>query len=122
MALNVKQIELPNTKNDGFEVDTSKIDTYKDTILADLKHIMEDVNGIKTAYKTMADDKGTKGTWKDVANKCVNKAKTYNSNLSTTKTKLQNNLTDSLLAYIMAFIQSAQVVSNAADKIKTNSE
>ena len=122
MALTITKIELPNMKNDGFSVDTAKIDEYKELIAKDLKNLITDVDGIKTAYTKMAKDKDTKGTWQTVANTCVEKAKKYHTNLSSTKNKLSSNLTDSLLAYILAFIQSATQVQAAADNINTNSE
>ena len=124
MSVNIKYQTIPlvNMKNDGFTIDTAKIDSCKSTISADLKNIKEAVNAIGTAYKTMANDKGTSGTWKDVANSCVKAATTYGKNLSSTKRKLQNNLTDSLLAYIMAFIQNAQRLQVVANNISTESE
>jgi hypothetical protein len=122
MALTTKTIELPNLSNAEFNVDTSKVDTCKDSIKNDIAYIVEDIEKIKEAYKAMADHKKTKGTYKDLANACVKKVGTYTSNLSTTKTTLQDSLTDSLLAYIMAFIQNAQKVTEAANNINTKSE
>jgi len=124
MAVNLKyqQIPLTNLKNDGFTIDTTKIDACKTAISTDIKNIKATIDAISDAYKKMANDKGTSGTWKDVGNSCVKAATTYGKNLSSTKSKLQNNLTDSLLAYIMAFIQNAQKVQQAADKIDTKSE
>jgi len=122
MAISLKSIELPNLSNDGFSVDTSKVDTCKENIKTDIQHIIDDIAEIKRAYTKMASDSKTKGVYKDLANTCSKKVGEYTSNLSTTKTKLQDNLTDSLLAYIMAFIQNAQKVTAAAEKITTKSE
>lgn len=124
MAANLKYQTIPlvNLKNDGFTIDTAKIDACKSAITTDLKNIKTTIEAISTAYKTMANDKGTAGTWKEVGNSCVKAATTYAKNLSSTKSKLQNNLTDSLLAYIMAFIQNAQKVQSAASQISTQSE
>lgn len=115
-----KNITLAHNDNETVYIDAYEIEVTKRAIKADLKNIIADIESIQKAYNTLASHSATKGSWKDTADKCVKKCKTYKSNLSTLRTSLENKIDDAVIQYVLTQLQALTEADNAAEAINTN--
>ena len=121
MAL-AKQITLTNTDVSNVYIDAGNIEAVKRAVKTDLKNIINDIDNIKKAYNTLANDKNTKGSYKTTATKCVNKCKTYHKNLASVRTSLENKIDDAVIKYVLSMLSELQKAESAADSINTTAE
>lgn len=120
MALS-KRITLTNTNENEVFIDVLRVDDVKKQVKTDMKNIMQDIQKIQKAYKKLAEDSKTKGTYKTTANSIVKNCKTYRSKLSSVSTTLENKVDKAVLDYVMVLISEMKQAEKSAE-FNTNVE
>ena len=114
------KITLANTDASTVYIDYVNIDGGKAKIQKDLKNMINEIDAIKKAYKTLQNHKATRGQWKDTASQSVKAATTFHKNLETISNSLEKSINSSVLEYVITQINELQKAQNAASNINTN--
>ena len=114
------KITLANTDASTVYIDYNNIDGAKSKIQKDLKNLINEIDAIKKAYKTLANHKSTRGQWKDTATASVKAATTFHKNLESVSNSLEKSINSSVLEYVLTQISELQKAQNAASNINTN--
>lgn len=100
------QITYTNTTADEMFLDPQGASSYESRIKKDLSNIIEDLNKINKAAKTLRDHKGTKGAWKDTAALLAKKSNTYKTKFETSKRGIESKMASDTKAYLLSIVQS----------------
>lgn len=110
-------ILLKNTTVDELYVDSDTIVNLKKSIKNDLTNICADLDNIEKHYKTLRDHKATKGQWKTIATKCVNKCNVYEKKMKKDKQSLEDCIDDAVQSYVLTQIEELKKNDSAVDSI-----
>ena len=114
------KINLVNTDASTVYIDYLNIEGGKNKIKKDLANLINEIDAIKKAYKTLANHKSTKGQWKTTAEASVTAATKFHKNLSTISNQLETSINSSVLEYVITQINELMKAQQAAQTINTD--
>lgn len=114
------KINLVNTDSSTVYIDYLNIDGGKTKIKKDLANLINEIDAIKKAYKTLANHKSTKGVWKTTAEASVTAATKFHKNLSTISNQLETSINSSVLEYVITQINELMKAQQNANNINTD--